>query len=926
MRMPFPRFRWRPAAEPFRINGTPRSACSLGKVCIACMETVSMKKHPVLSLAAVLAVTAFSGSAAIMDGLVGHWTFNETSADTVADSSGNNNHGTVSNLTGDAPLWVEGKIGGALEFRGPDVADSVYVPYFERGESAFSVSAWVLADPRDGTWPESVIIENGLGLGGPFGLVIRSKNRDQAFGPLGNTSSDGNGPVVVNETVGFPTGIWQHVGVVADGATIKLYRNGVEMASADYSPPLASPAGMPLGIGAMLDESGSALGSYWLGRIDDIGLWTNALTAAQMASIYNAGQAGQDLAKADQFQNAPPTISAQPQSQSRFVGETVSFSVTAAGSSLAYQWKRNGQDLPQATNATYTIASVQSTDAGTYTVTITNPGGSVTSTEATLTVQGGSLVAGLSGHWTFDETQGTTAADSSGLNNPGILVNFPEDNTQWVTGQVGRALQFGGPDTQQYVRVANIPKPTTTLTVALWAWAESRPTWASLVKNWGDSQAGQFHFGLFAGEGQQNIYIKQADGKTPNVSDSVEFPLGSWQHVAFVCDGSNLILYRNGVAVATTPYDGTLITAQMESVGIGVKLNNEGTEADTGNPGYWHGKMDDLGIWTRGLSPGEILAIYNAGLSGKNLTEAVQNPIANALAGYWRFDETQGEEAADSSPGKNNAALINYPGDNSQWIEGKVGGALQFGGPDLQQYAIVSEYPKPTTSFTASLWAWADSRPTWASWVKNWGGGEAGQFHFGLFAGDGTENIYIKQTDGKTPNVSDPDEFPLESWHHVAFVCDGSKVRLYRDGVEVASTDYDGTFVVPPMNAMGIGAKLNDAGTEADSGAAGYWHGRMDEVAIWTRGLSASEIQAIYTAGQNGKGILEAAPSGDEVALTAAVSGSNLSLSWPSSAADFTLEVTDVLPATSWNPVQGVQGNTISITIGPGRAFYRLRK
>ena len=374
--------------------------------------------------------------------------------------------------------------------------------------------------------------------------------------------------------------------------------------------------------------------------------------------------------------------------------------------------------------------------------------------------------------------------------------------------------------------------------------------------------------------------------------------------------------------------DGTLVPAPIKSVGIGVKLNDEGTEADTGNPGYWDGKMDDVGIWTRGLSASEILAIYNAGLAGKDLSQAGQNPIANALAGYWKFDETQGDKAADATANKNDAAFMNSPGDNSQWIKGQVGGALQFGGPDAQQYLIVADYPKPATSFTASLWAWAESRPTWASWVKNWGGTDAGQFHFGLFADGGTENIFIKQNDGKTPNVSEPAEFPLDSWHHVAFVCDGSKVRLYRDGAEVASTDYNGTFVVPPMKAMGIGAKLSNAGTEADTGAAGYWHGKMDEVAIWTRGLSPQEILAIYTAGLNGKGVLEAEVEAEVegVKLSAVVSGSNLIISWPAAAAGFTLESADRLPATSWTPVAGVQNNSVSIPIGTGSKFYRLRK
>ena len=80
------------------------------------------------------------------------------------------------------------------------------------------------------------------------------------------------------------------------------------------------------------------------------------------------------------------------------------------------------------------------------------------------------------------------------------------------------------------------------------------------------------------------------------------------------------------------------------------------------------------------------------------------------------------------------------------------------------------------------------------------------------------------------------------------------------------------------MKAMGIGAKLSNAGTEADTGAPGYWHGKMDEVAIWTRGLSPNEILAVYTAGLNGKGVLEAEVGAEPeaVKLSAVVSGSRL--------------------------------------------------
>ncbi len=281
-----------------------------------------------------VAACALSAQAAITDGLVGHWTFNETSGATAKDTSGKGHDGAVSNLWGEDPAWTTGQIGGALSFRGPDSGgDGVIVNGLPAFTETFSVSAWVWADPRDGTWPESSIVSSsGLTVDGPVGLAVRLKDRDQAFGPLGNTTVDAGGSVVLNEPVGFPVSVWQQVGVVADGTRIHLYRNGVEVGTANYAPPLPDPISPELGIGVTPDDGGFPGAAFWQGKIDDAGIWTTPLTASQMASIFNAGQAGKDLTQADAYQNLPPTITTQPISISRFVGETAIFSVQAAGS------------------------------------------------------------------------------------------------------------------------------------------------------------------------------------------------------------------------------------------------------------------------------------------------------------------------------------------------------------------------------------------------------------------------------------------------------------------------------------------------------------------------------------------------------------------------------------------------------------------
>lgn len=82
-----------------------------------------------------------------------------------------------------------------------------------------------------------------------------------------------------------------------------------------------------------------------------------------------------------------PTIVSQPTNQSCKAGRSAVFTVSATGlPTPLYQWRKNGANIPGATNATYTIASSVLADAGTYSVFVSTPAGSVLSSNATLTV------------------------------------------------------------------------------------------------------------------------------------------------------------------------------------------------------------------------------------------------------------------------------------------------------------------------------------------------------------------------------------------------------------------------------------------------------------------------------------------------------------------------------------------------------------
>ena len=90
-----------------------------------------------------------------------------------------------------------------------------------------------------------------------------------------------------------------------------------------------------------------------------------------------------------------PTITTQPAAQTVNAGQTATFSVTASGTAtLSYQWAKNGTDISGATSSSYTTPATSSADnAAVYTVTVSNSAGSVTSSNAILTVNVGPAIS-----------------------------------------------------------------------------------------------------------------------------------------------------------------------------------------------------------------------------------------------------------------------------------------------------------------------------------------------------------------------------------------------------------------------------------------------------------------------------------------------------------------------------------------------------
>jgi hypothetical protein len=129
-----------------------------------------------------------------------------------------------------------------------------------------------------------------------------------------------------------------------------------------------------------------------------------------------------------------------------------------------------------------------------------------------------------------------------------------------------------------------------------------------------------------------------------------------------------------------------------------------------------------------------------------------------------------------------------------------------------------------------------------------------GQFHLGLLEHSGELAAHIVDASksdeeaGKIVEVyaADSVPLPLNQWHHVAMVADGSTLRLYRNGEEVGSAAYETLYDNPELKALAIGTKLNNEGDAPAFPGWSMWDGRLDELAIFNRSLSKEQIQELF--------------------------------------------------------------------------------
>jgi hypothetical protein len=202
---------------------------------------------------------------------VGTWPLDEGSGTVARDTSGAGHDLT---LTG-GPAWVPGESGTALQFNGTSQYGQASGPVVDTTGN-FSVAAWV---KLDSTGHFATAVSQDGSSASAFFLQYSAADNRWAFSTVEGRALSDTAPV---------TSQWYHLAGVHDAnrGTYTLYVNGQPQAKV-LNQCLGDPSSGPLAVGRGF--FGGNKTDYWPGTIDQVHIWNRALSAADVAALYQSG-------------------------------------------------------------------------------------------------------------------------------------------------------------------------------------------------------------------------------------------------------------------------------------------------------------------------------------------------------------------------------------------------------------------------------------------------------------------------------------------------------------------------------------------------------------------------------------------------------------------------------------------------------------
>jgi len=389
-------------------------------------------------------------------------------------------------------------------------------------------------------------------------------------------------------------------------------------------------------------------------------------------------------------------------------------------------------------------------------------------------------------------------------------------------GDPNAAMQFGGAS-GDHIDLGDPPALQLAGSMTLSAWVMLDGTNTNngrIVAKAGGGGARSWSLNIEANSGgvanPATFQISASGASNISVSDSQPLPTDEWVHMAGVYKpGVATEVYVNGElkAANTANIPDSQFSANNRSVLIGARNNCSNCN--------WLGSIDDVGIYERILTVGEIR--YLAGY------RAPVDPGTENLVAFYPLDN----DANDAS-GNNNHGM---PSGDPQFVVGMIGGALEFDGVD--DHVDCGNDPSLDITGPIAIGAWvyptgsgSSTLPRIVDKSNGTGGADPGY------------KIYLRAADNYVVTLSAGGVFfnstlaaDLNAWNYVAFVADGMQRKLFLNG-EWEVWD-ESSLPVSSSNPLYVG--------NSPAGAR-HFQGMIDEVTIYNRALSEPEVR--YIAGE----------------------------------------------------------------------------
>ena len=604
---------------------------------------------------------------------VGHWKFDEGSGNTLHDSSGNGNDGTLQNMG--AGSWVDGISGKALEFDGAN--DRVWVPdsnslSVERGD--FSVEVWVNTTQVHSDDNGMVILDKYPQGSRPWFIRLRKDGHVQ-FRCDGSVQSG----EVVND------GTWHHLLGLRRGQVIELYVDGALSGRAASNTMNDNPVALTMGATSMNTR-------YFEGKIDEVCIYPRALSAADVGQHFRRdGFSRKGVVSSVPIEKPGDEIwDLLSVNKEEEIDSYVNVSVIDAATNTTVDGFDNlsGSSIDLAALNELGFGSIilraYFEGNGNHTAFLNSWGvewraenawrdsfAGDGKTNRSLSADGDTVAL-----WHFDEGTGNDLGDSGSNNNHGVLHNFQHDEgSGWAEGRIGGCLRFDGVDDHVEIPFDNsLQLDADDFTVEAWIRTSSAET-QRIFCNYDDSNFVDYFFmDVFEGRARARIEYDHSALSTARVDD------GMWHHIASVRRGDDLYIYVDGILEGRCPgVDDANAGNSGGSYSIGKQL--------VGLSFPFQGYIDELRISDKARTGSEIYgnAHMDVNLSGgslglREIREENNITIRPEMLGFWDFNEGSGDDVGDSTGGGNDGTRKNM--EEGDWVDGRFGKALRFDGID----------------------------------------------------------------------------------------------------------------------------------------------------------------------------------------------------------------------------------------------------